>query len=432
MKLPLHEHSLQSHKKVISNYKFFFMKSISITLLMFFYFFLNSFNGRAQNYKRICVIGSSTSWGYFNEIYPRDSGYAFKLSKYYKSLNLIDTLYNIAVNGSDPYFGMPSSYSPPAGRDAPDGRFNITKAVNFVPKPDVIIVNYPSNHYDYLTYSEVLFCLQTIKDSANAKGIVCYITTTQPRDNFNAVEREKLKVLRDSIMNRFGDFAMDFYSPIVQDPEMIIKPEYSLGDGVHTNPAGQTVLENAVIDKNILYSVVPINFIEITGSSHTQGILLNWAVNGANNNDHFIIERSADGVNFIKVGDISLTEGKAFYQYLDKDAANGKNYYRVIASDRDNRKTISKIISISFSPASFADIFFDESVQKLRINLISNTLSAPSFIYIFDQSGKTVFKKLINPDNSNQFEVNLSGFPKSVYTVLVFSGKQRMTRNIKN
>lgn len=399
---------------------------------MFFYFWLNSIEGQSQIYKRICVIGSSTSWGYFDGLYPRDSGYAFKLSKYYKSLNIIDTLYNIAVNGSDPYIGMPSSYFPPDGRDAPDGRYNITKAVNFFPKPDVIIVNYPSNHYDYFTYSEVLFCLQTIKDSANAKGIACYITTTQPRDNFNVGEREKLRILRDSIMNRFGDFALDFYSPIVQDPEMIIKPEYSLGDGVHTNPAGQTVLENVVIDKSILYSVVPINFIEITGSSHTQGILLNWAVNGANNNDHFIIERSADGVNFIKVGDIFFTEGKAFFQYLDKDAANGKNYYRVIASDRDNKKTISKIINISFNQTFFANIFFDVNDRNLHINFLSNISPKSTYITILDQSGKTVLKKMINLNSSNQYEVNLSGFPKSVYTIFLSSGNQKLVKNINN
>lgn len=399
---------------------------------MLFYFCLNSLVGGAQIYKRICVIGSSTSWGYFNGLYPRDSGYAFKLSKYYKSLNLIDTLYNIAVNGSDPYTGMPSSYSPPGGRESPDGRYNITKAVNFVPKPDVIIVNYPSNHYDYFTYSEVLFCLQTIKDSANAKGIVCYITTTQPRDNFNAGEREKLKILRDSIMNRFGDFAIDFYSPIVQDPEMIIKPEYSLLDGVHTNPAGQTVLENAVIDRNILFSVLPINFIEISGSSNTGGIQLNWTVNGANTNDHFIIERSADGFNFINIGDISNLNGKVVYEYLDKDAGKGKNYYRIIASGRDGKKTFSKIISISFKPTFFADIFFDKDAQKLHINFLSNNSSTSTYIFIFDQSGKTVFKKLVSPNNSNQLDVNLSGFPKSVYTVLVSSGKQKVAKKIKN
>lgn len=418
----------------ISNckFKFYAMKSISITLLVFFYFFLNSLIAQSQPYKRICVIGSSTSWGYFDGLYSRDSGYAFKLSKYYKSLNFIDTLYNIAVNGSDPYIGMPSSYSPPAGRDAPDGRYNITKAVNFVPKPDVIIVNYPSNHYDYFTYSEVLFCLQTIKDSANAKGIVCYITTTQPRDNFNADEREKLRVLRDSIMNRFGEFAMDFYDPIVQNPEMVIKPEYSLGDGVHTNPAGQTVLENVVIDKNVLLSVLPLKFIDVSGRNIENGIEINWSINGAGKNEHFSVERSSDGFNFVNVGDIDFSEGKNNYQYFDLTAMRGKNYYRIIGRNPDNRKIISKIVSVTLNFRTFANIFFDQDAQKLHIRLAQNNLVNPTLLYIYDQSGKTVIKKFITPNIGSQYELSLSHLPKAIYSVLVISGDQKSIKNIKN
>ncbi|MFS8083117.1 MAG: SGNH/GDSL hydrolase family protein, partial [Ginsengibacter sp.] len=370
------------------------MKRISITLLIFFYFCLNSLETQSQTYKRICVIGSSTSWGYFNGMYPRDSGYAFKLSKYYKSLNLIDTLYNIAVNGSDPYFGMPSSYSPPAGRDAPDGRYNITRAVNFVPKPDVIIVNYPSNHYDYFTTSEVLFCLQTIKDSANAKGIVCYITTTQPRDNFNAGERENLLVLRDSILNRFGEFAINFYDPIVQNPEMIIKPEYSLGDGVHTNPAGQTVLENVVINKNILFSVLPLNFIAMSGHTKANGIEIEWSVNSVINTSYFSIERSNDGINFVHIGDINFSVGKINYNFNDLNATQGKFYYRIVGISPDNKKTISNIISVTNNnPGSFANIFFNHDTQELHLHFEQNNLANPTLLFIFDLSGKTVFKK---------------------------------------
>ena len=399
---------------------------------MFFYFCLNSLEAQSQPYKRICVIGSSTSWGYFNGMYPRDSGYAFKLSKYYQSLNLIDTLYNIAVNGSDPYFGMPSSYSPPAGRDAPDGRYNITRAVNFVPKPDVIIVNYPSNHYDYFTTSEVLFCLQTIKDSANAKGIVCYVTTTQPRDNFNAGERENLLVLRDSILNRFGEFAIDFYDPIVQNPEMIIKPEYSLGDGVHTNPAGQTVLENVVIDKNILYGVLPLGFISVSGRNNENGVEIDWSVNSTGNIDHFSIQRSVDGNNFTNIGDVGFSKGKTKYQYFDMNVRKGNFYYRIIGHCPDNNKMISKIISVSFKENNFANIFYDQQSEKLHLHLFQTNLSSPTELFIFDQAGKTILRRTINSNSGHEYEISLANLPKSIYSILVISGNQKFSKFFKN
>ena len=63
-------------------------------------------------------------------------------------------------------------------------------------------------------------CLQTIKDSANILGKACYITTSQPRQDGlfpDMAARTKLKVIADSIMNRFGDYAIDFFTPIA-DP----------------------------------------------------------------------------------------------------------------------------------------------------------------------------------------------------------------------
>lgn len=215
------------------------------------YLFLN-LPVSAQN-KRICLVGSSTSYGFG---IPADSSYAGRIKAFYKTAGVIDTLFNIAVPGIDCYVAMPSSYVPPPGRNAPNPQLNITKAVNLVPKPDVIIVNFPSNNYQWLPYSEVIFCLQTIKDSANAAGIDCYITTTQPRDDFSPAggERQRLKDLELLIKETFGEKALNFWDSIVVDPPIIIKPEFALGDNVHLNSKGHAMLANIVLQKNIFFA----------------------------------------------------------------------------------------------------------------------------------------------------------------------------------
>lgn len=89
--------------------KFSYKRNAGIAI----YFILLSLCSSSQTYKRICVIGSSSAWGYFpNTSIPRDSGWAFKVKRYYKSLGLIDTLYNIEVVGNDCYNGMPTSFNP--------------------------------------------------------------------------------------------------------------------------------------------------------------------------------------------------------------------------------------------------------------------------------------------------------------------------------
>lgn len=227
---------------------------MKITLLYLGIILTLNFPSSAQN-KRICLVGSSTSYGYG---VPADSSYAGRIKNFYKTAGVLDTLYNIAVPGIDCYIGMPTSFVPPPGRNAPNPQFNITRAIHFDPKPDVIIVNFPSNNYQWMPYAEIIFCLQTMKDSANAAGIACYITTTQPRDDFNPAggERQRLKDLELLIKQNFGNWALNFWEDIVQDPPIIIKPQFALGDNVHLNPAGHAMLANIVLQKNILFAEI--------------------------------------------------------------------------------------------------------------------------------------------------------------------------------
>jgi hypothetical protein len=218
--------------------------------------------------KRIAVIGSSTSTGYGlpgyvsgNNCSAPDS-WVNKLKKYYMDEGIIDTIYNIAQSSTDCYMGMPSSYVPPQGRSLPNPNLNITKALSFSPKPDVIIVNYPTNSYDWLSITEIMSCLRTIYHCATNEGVKCFIATTQPRNTFSLTERQKLQILNDSINAEFGMYSIDFWTDIVQAPDLTIKTDYSLGDGVHLNVMGHRVLYQKALQRNIFNpsAALPVRF----------------------------------------------------------------------------------------------------------------------------------------------------------------------------
>lgn len=228
------------------------MKRFSI-LLQGILFLCLSFASYSQT-DRIGLQGSSTANGYG---VPDDSALAGRLKRYYKQLGRIDTLYKIAVSALSCYEGMPTGFVPPPDRPAPDPNYNITRVMSRNPKPTIVIVNYPSNGYDYMSIQEILDCLQTIWSTAVSQGARCYITSTQPRDGFTSANRQKLRVIRDSIMARFGPYAIDFYTPVVNPANNTIRPEYAYGDGIHLNSAGHRVLFEQVLAANILDNTVP-------------------------------------------------------------------------------------------------------------------------------------------------------------------------------
>lgn len=399
------------------------MKWLCKTVLTVILFFILDNTANSQ-LKRICVIGSSTSAGYFDNMYPKDSSYANKLKKYYKDLGRIDTLFNIAVNGTDCYTGMPSSYVPPIGRNSPDSRYNITRAVNLVPKPDVIIVNYPSNGYDYMSFEEILFCLQTIRDSALANGIQCYITTAQPRDHFYQ-DRYRLKTISDSILNRFGEFAIDFWTNIAQEPEMIIKPEYALGDGVHLNPAGHTVLEQMVIEKNILDHVLAAEFLSFFVTVKNNLANIKWSVTDESDIKKYLVTKSLNGLDFTVVAAVTNID-KGFYSYEEKISSDC--FFRVIAVYENGRKSFSKTEAAKVSGNSFSigKTYFNGN--KLNIEITSAV--SQLMISLYDGIGKLLKQDRVIINGSQNYSILLPSIPPGTYDLLVSDARHQQTKRI--
>jgi hypothetical protein len=249
------------------------------------------------------VIGSSTAAGYGlpdasgNPVLNTTSNandddavnsWANRLRRYYTNLGVLNGLHNFAIYGEDVYRGMTKAYfDANPGLDQVRGPYdpnnNIDKALSV--SPDIIIINFPSNNYDFFVIDETMAALHEIYNEATADGhTIAYIATSQPRtsDGWNPypdgvtfnpdwkTNREKLKAIRDRIVTEFPNNYIDFYTPLVDasasatDPNYLgIKPEFArvdgtnpdgspVLDGTHINETGHLQLFNAVVAKNLI------------------------------------------------------------------------------------------------------------------------------------------------------------------------------------
>ncbi|MEJ7586403.1 MAG: SGNH/GDSL hydrolase family protein [Ferruginibacter sp.] len=259
--------------------------------------------------KRMVAIGSSTTAGYITT--SEDSSWFGHLRKYYGcQLGILDTCYNYGVPGTGVYVGMPSSYSPPAGRARPDTKSNITKAVEVLttltnPADGAIIVNYPSNDYNILTIPEIMKCLQVIYDSATRDGNRCFITTTQPRTDSlfrSSAMKKKLADIKDSTINRFGvEHTINFWDGMFNPADTTILPKYSAGDVIHFNNAGHRVLYERIVAKNIFG--LPFWYAASTGALN---LLTTWGSNVDGTGTH-PVTFTANNQVFIVVNNLAPT-----------------------------------------------------------------------------------------------------------------------------
>ena len=198
---------------------------------------------------KIVVLGSSTAYG--TGATPIDSSWVHKFTNYVKSKNAQSTIVNLGQLGYTTYQVLrPTGSTPPANRPAPDPANNITAAINL--HPDAIIINLPSNDIGYgFTLAEQESNYETAAALAKAAGIPIWVSTTQPRSNLNAGEKQNLMALRDWTYTRFGSNAIDFWTTVA-NPDGSINSAYSFGDNIHLNNAGHQILYTRVVSEHIL------------------------------------------------------------------------------------------------------------------------------------------------------------------------------------
>jgi len=332
--------------------------------------------GTASAQKNLVIIGSSTS-ACFN-VNSVTECYVGRLNTFYNMQVPLDTTIDnhLALGGSNCYNGMPSSYTSPY--DAPyqhDATRNITMALTL--NPDVIIVNYPTNGYDVLRTDSILYCLRTIRDSANVKGVPCFVTTTQPRTSpasFNtSAVKAKLAELKDSILLEFGNFAIDFWTGLINPADTSIL--YDSGDQVHMNGTGHDILFQRVLAKNIFLATLPATFLQFNTVYKNKTNIISWLTAKETEVSYYEIQRSGDGISFSKIATVNANNsyGNNQYQYTDEQPLKTWNYYKILIVDKDGKKHASPVMSVYINTGKLAVVrAFTRSSTQVAIELQNN------------------------------------------------------------
>lgn len=351
--------------------------------------------------RKLAVIGSSTTSG--SGAFPLDSSWLKRLNHYYKhTLQKIDTIYTHGVGGYNCYKGMPTTYTAPAGRDAPDPGNNISIALQKLrgmenPANGVVIINYPSNGYPVFSTEEIMRCLQVMYDSAAAAGHTVFVTTTQPRNDgaFTTSEvKRKLFVIKDSIINRFGIMhTLNFWDGMYDPADTSTRADLIASDNIHFNNKGHGILFTRTVEKDIFNLIpqapLPLTIEQFTAGLNNSGVQLKWTAHNDEPNAYFVVQKSTDGVGFASLARVDVNNnggGRKTYSYEDA-LASGTVYYRLEVHEAA-RTYYSAVISVK-APATnliVKRLYPTQIDQSLTLEIISPQLQTATF-EIFSANG---------------------------------------------
>lgn len=166
---------------------------------------------------------------------------------------------------------------------------------------------------------------------------------------------------------------------------------------------------------------LPVHLISFTAAPRTQYNLLQWSVENETNFDRYIIESSADGLNFNTAGSIKGNNSplQSTYEFRDTTLAS-KTFYRLKMVDVDGKFIYSKTVAVKRLDNGFvATISPNPGEHSIRITIVAET-SSEAGIFISDISGKILYTTGIRIKKGiNSYNYDLSRFVSGLYFIKI-------------
>jgi hypothetical protein len=176
-----------------------------------------------------------------------------------------------------------------------------------------------------------------------------------------------------------------------------------------------------------------VNFISITASRKTANVQVNWKVGNEINIDHYEVERSVDGRNYSRVGNVAAT-AVADYSFLDVNAPTTNIFYRVKSVENGGESKYSAIAKLYGEKTKPGYAVAPTPTVGTEINVqFKNQLAGKYQLKLFNNAGQQIQSTQVNHTGGNGTQtIQLpAGLARGAYQLEIISaGKTSSTVSI--
>jgi hypothetical protein len=177
---------------------------------------------------------------------------------------------------------------------------------------------------------------------------------------------------------------------------------------------------------------MPVNMILFNAYDYNNIVTLSFSTATEHNNDHFDIERSADGRIFEKIGEVKGAGNSIVrqdYTYTDQKPLNGVNYYRLKQVDFDGAFTYSPVRSVVFGKAQLVTVFPTPANSTLTIRL-DEALTENAQWQIMDMTGRIVGAGTFVAE-TNEYSLPVSTLTEGAYVLQIATATQVLSQQFR-
>ncbi|ALJ01122.1 hypothetical protein DC20_01615 [Rufibacter tibetensis] len=182
---------------------------------------------------------------------------------------------------------------------------------------------------------------------------------------------------------------------------------------------------------------LPVTLSKFEGVSRSGAVELNWSTASEINNDRFEIERSANGKDFQKVGQVKGNGNSSVaidYTFTDRSATSGTVYYRLKQVDFDNAFEYSKVIAVTHRATanSSAMSVYPNPVTDGNLSVrFQNSVKGNATVRLLDMSGRVLHTQQVgNVESELGMNLRSLNLRPGVYMISVTANGQSTTQRV--
>ncbi len=167
---------------------------------------------------------------------------------------------------------------------------------------------------------------------------------------------------------------------------------------------------------------LPLAWLNFSAEKLNEGALLTWSTADEKNTSHFAIERSSDGSQYKKIGQVKAIGNTSQNNYVfeDQEPTNGIVYYRIVQYDIDGAYTYSVIRSVQHNKTELL-VYPTKHHGLFNLKLSSmSPVNRPVDVYLFSTMGAEVLHaKYLSTLGNLDVDLNITDLSSGVYLIKV-------------
>lgn len=176
------------------------------------------------------------------------------------------------------------------------------------------------------------------------------------------------------------------------------------------------------------FSTLPIELLDLRAMREGATVRVEWVTASERNNDHFIVQRSADGVSFEDVEQVAgagTSQQTLFYNIVDQHPLEGMAYYRLKQVDTDGTADLSDAVAVNAQPTD--GFLVAPNPSSTGTFTLYDVRLDRGEVAVFDNTMHLVRRHVGAGVNA---VIHLEDLPDGVYILMVHEGDQVRTARV--